>query len=621
MHTTSHTPLALTLLATLAGCGLPALPMEEDPDAGGYALDMEVDLSLDSGDVPVSPPTQCSPLTRQCRDASTVQVCAEDGRRWIEHACEHPAMRCEAGRCVNPLCKSGMIAHISQPSLSFDVREDLKTTTAQLTLYSCDTSALRLHTLQITGPEHDDGSPVFALAESPIGPGLELSPGDAVTLKVAMRPRDRALLDEGRLDLTLIGSTITSQSIPLHTTQRCLGHTPMIDLGVVPAGETITREITLYNCARQPLTVRGRAAQVPRPDAAVVDVGELRGGVTIDASTQRKVTAQTHTLTVRRDTPGPISALVTLELDPLDTSRLIHEPPQIFIQGAAVKRRVDECARVPLALAQVLSQPWQIGDLSPLTDHSIALPRAEGWTPVVKIIDSPDPRGVQVWADTSALLFYPGRVGDYALEVMWTSPEGLRSCESGRLDLKVVPFAPLYVELAWETLGHGEAVDPVAQDTGSGRGVDLDLHVLFTRDGEALQAWRRPTRDCASSAASRDDWAPCAAGRGAFAPSSSSGAFPEAVAIWPDSTLGQFDAARLELAAHVHSLGVYDRARAHIRVWRLGQLVPELSMTRELTETDHVWLVGELVNPGRVGESAQPRGGLIEGFPRRTDGQ
>lgn len=226
-----------------------------------------------------------------------------------------------------------------------------------------------------------------------------------------------------------------------------------------------------------------------------------------------------------------------------------------------------------------------------------AIQRVE-WTVVeqpalstARFLPSADVRGPRFW------LSVPGR---YVFELTVFDADGTPSCSPGRVVAVALPEPGLQIFVTWDTPG-----DADQQDTGVGRGSDLDLHLLSLQPSAA---WNSPPWDCywlnrepRWGDADRDDDDP------RLLIDDGDGAGPELIAITTPSP------GRYSVGVYTHSDTGYGPSYPTLNIYYGGDLRYELTGPGLLT--DHFWSAALLDIDEDGALHIEALDTLTEGFP------
>lgn len=535
--------LLLTQLTLLIGCDLPGIPFFGPVD------DSDVRTSPDSSNGPIA----CAASTRRCV-GNTVRICSADGLDFSVEACG-AGETCDSGRCapVQDTCSGSQPFALSATELAFDVSDDLKTQTKQLRLENCGTTALTLRSAVVRTPERPDGRPVFELTSDVAQTSVPA--GGSLDLKVVYRPTVGLSHVLGKLELSLILNELTNVEISLRSKAVCAAATTSIDFEIRRVGEFLQADGVLQNCGTDPIVLQGWDI----PPTYEVEFPE-KLPLTMESGDEVSFVVEGTPTTA-----GFLDARVRFSFnDPfLDPTTSIH--------GLAGN---PDCEHMLLAEHQLLVNNTLGLDPRPGSLLRLRFPAAPAhllhWVQI-----SEQPRGSYTGFQrvTDGWVLRPRAPGRYVGEVTgFDVGTGRVSCGSLEVAIDVDPGDGLFVELSWSSEDDG-----IPEDRGFGHGANLDLHVLSSRDGDAV--WNDSETDCFPGAV-----APCgeAGGRVSI---SESGGIPEFV---------QFE----ELDDHQFEIGIYlsnpfnfEGTDARVRVYRHGELIAELE-SDSLRSANDFWLVG-----------------------------
>ena len=591
-------------LMTLGGCDLPSIPGNLNPPV----------IEPDMGEGDMSEPRLCIPGMRGCF-ASSVRVCDEDGRGFTTEVC--PASEvCREGACVaaTETCEDDVLVAISQTRIFFDVNEDLKPTSTKLSLTNCEDVPLRIQKASIVSPERRDGSFVFDFDISTGAPqGLTIDPGVTVDSKIVFRPRERGWIERGTMYLTIEGGAdVLTREVEMISNSWCLTATPRVPLGDIERGVEVKREVTVYNCGSRALLLSG--AQLVHGEPGLEWSIE---GLDRPRTLQPGQELALDVAFIPRQT-GRVLAAVELVLNPQEESNLTKLPGPTLLEGVVYEGE-DDCRDVevgepvleplfaradgfrPLSLYTLTSDDLPESDW--LVRHSVRALDDFGTPPLVSVY--PELENVTLWA--------PVMSGDFEIETRFFDALGVPSCESNVFGFSGSNTAEHYVELVWYAPD-----DPIRDDEGEGLGVDLDLHARPLFEDGSKGAWNVAGESCFGEEKE------CASGLAELLSVSSSGAFPEALAVG-DGEGAELRATHFDIGVHLAHANLFSTSCASLRIWRGGEVVamiPEVGdeavgceRGRAIQGTDSFWYVGRLsLEDGIVDQSAQAY--RPHGFPR-----
>lgn len=575
------------LMLGLASCQLPALPEVEDstPDADMSTL---VDLT--------PRPLICVPNNRTCQNGA-VEICSADGRSFNVEACPTNSF-CQEGQCepITNTCQPGEAFSLSTRAVLFDVRDDLKPSVASVLLVNCGMSSLFIRTATIDSPIDENGQEIFAFERSR-PQGIELQPGTALEMKVQFRPQRLDLAEAGTLFLNIdAGGDVVQRAIELKSKTWCISTQPRIAMGLVPSSEPVEHKALVYNCGSMPLTIAG---------VSVLNTLNLSEGESISTEFAKNlevlVPGQTKTINVtfERKKTGPVYAQMFLNIPEQDAAYLPRfQPHAVTIEGYVYNSDlpcVEQVSTLPDLIDPIIDTAGGDDDLRPMSAHVFSVEQPDPmWLSYIEPVSVPEgaPSLYLMSYPDSEFWFLPYWVGQYTFQqTLIHKISGARSCQTDRFDLRAKPDQPLYVELGWEVEG-----DPIVGDRGAG--MDLDLHVLITREGQPRPQWGWDETDCFFPDSL--SWEhQCKTLRAVLTGSSQHGQYPEAFSLEQDEPV------KLDFGIHLINKGFFPSVTPRLRVWRYGvaQEVFERIERRPMSSPSSFWFVGNYDLKNNVGAS------------------
>lgn len=521
-----------------------------------------------------SPAVACTPRSRICV-GNSVRACSSDGLDFQLDACG-AGTTCVLGTCVDIIdsCVGDQPFAISATSLTYDVTSDFKTQTGEVSLQSCSDRPILIRSAAIRSPERPDGTPVFRLA-GPFHQTL-LPKGGIVDFKVEYRPTPGLSHVEGRLELGLVIDELTNIEIELRSKASCSSITSLLDFGIVTDNEDAILEGVVQNCGTEPFRIN---RQMPGARVGVTAREELPH--TLGSGEEMTYAVP---LPVRPDL-GVLEDVVWFELE---GGQELASAVRAFVA------RVD-CAELGTPSTRIVVNnrqgPPHPGALVRL-DVTNADEEYGGWA---TMIAQPDGARESLGRVTSGWLWRPRVVGTYEFALRGIDLETSQvSCKTANLAVDVLPLRRLHVELTWRSLGDG-----IPSDLGFGTGVNLDLHVLSSREDER-GTWNDPAYDCFAGILG-----PCGVADGRIA-TSQSGGIPEF------AEFDELDGHRFEVGVYLSNPFNYDGVEARLRVYLDGELVDEMEGPH-LQSANDFWLVGTFDG---TTETWTPIDRTFSGFPR-----
>lgn len=550
----------LVAMVALAGCQLPALPQDRDIDNDDQQSDLP-DMIIDQ-----FRPLICIPNNRVCQGAA-VEVCAEDGRSFSVEPCPIETF-CQQGQClpVTNTCEEGKSFTLSTRDVLFEVRPDLKATDASIVLLNCGDQSLFIRKAAIASPVSLNGTDVFAFDRSS-PQGIELPPGTPLEMKIQFRPRRKDWAESGSLFLTIdAGGQVSQRTIELKSQTWCVSTQPRVSLGLVNSTEVHQAKAYVSNCGTMPLTISGvnieTTASATKPERITTNFAK---------SPEVLVPGQTRAIEfeLQRNEPGPLNASASLIIPEQDAIYLNDgQPHNISLDGYVYNGNlpcVDQPAQTP-RLIEPLDELVDGQDiLRPMAAHVFDLMQPDDqWQAIIEMVSQPTgtPSLHAVQYDLEQFWLLPYWVGAYTIDqTLVHKQSGARACQSDRLTLNAKPTQPLYAELGWEVEG-----DTIIGDASAG--VDLDLHVRITRDGESMPKWGWPQTDCFVPNHILWSW-PCETLRAVILGASLHGQYPEVFVLKQDEPV------RLDFGIYLKNKSFFPSVQPRLRLWRYGNPVVE----------------------------------------------
>ena len=591
----------MALSLALLGCDLPSIPKNLNPPP---ALP-----DMAGGDM--DEPLLCSPGSRGCF-ASSVRVCDEDGRSFSIEVC--PANEvCRDGDCVDATetCEDDDVSvAISQTRIFFDVNEDLKPASTQLSLTNCENTPLRVQKASIVSPVREDGAFVFDFDISTGAPqGLTIDPGVSVDSKIVFRPRDIEWIERGTMYLTIEGGAdVITREVEMLSTSWCLTMTPSISLGEMNLDEEVKREVMVHNCGTRSILLSG--AQLQHDDA---DLEWSIEGLERPRTLQPGQQLPLNVAFIPRQT-GRFDAEVELVLNPREESNLGRSLLPTSLRGEVFDPMLD-CRDVEVGAPSLEPLTRGADREQVLVIYSITSDEIpdEDWFAhhsVRALDDFGVPPSIQPSRTNNVSLWLPYTVGAYELVTRFADPEGAPSCETNVVKFDARDAFAHHVELVWYS-----PEDPIREDEGAAYGVDLDLHARFVYEDGERGAWNT-TGDRGGCFG---EPGVCAAGLAEVLSVSDSGGWPESLAVNADLEDG---VTHLDLGVHLVNSHIFTTSCASLRIWRGEELVAAIPSGddsaagcpsgRTIQGTDSFWYIGRLsLADGTLDQSEQavfPRG-------------
>lgn len=523
------------------GCNLPGIPLFTTIDSS------DAQVAPDSG----SGTEVCKPGGRTCI-GNSVRICSADGASFAIEACG-VGETCDIDTCraIPNTCAGTERFALSQSELAFDVTDDLKAQTKQLRLENCSAAPFVLRDASVRGPERPDGAAVFALT-TPVTQS-SVPAGGSVILKIQYRPTQGLTHVVGRLELSLVLGELTNVEIPLRSKAICAAASPRIDFGYVTTGSYLEGAGILQNCGTEEL----RLERLEAPPTLDVELSEkipysLEPGEQI-----------AYGVRARPQNPGFFSGTISFSFEGHQLT------PMTRVDGLAGEAG---CTDVTLTSPQLLAND-ELRPPAPGDEVRIRYPDADvrlfHWT---QLIDQPSFSFERFERTSDGFTIRPRVIGTYQASVTgFDVTSGLPSCDVSTFTFDLDAPDGLYVELAWFNDG-----DAIPSDVGFGNGINLDLHVVSTLDGEGT--WNEERDDCFPGVLG-----PCGAAGGTIS-ASQSGGIPEFVHF------ADPDPYTFEVGVYLSNPFNFPGGRARVRVYRDDELVTEL--TSGLQSANDFWLVG-----------------------------
>lgn len=561
------------------GCDLPGIV---DPIDGSA---LEPDVSL---------PDSC-PAAPSCGDGNVIELCGESGT--LEFVSCGRAETCVDGRCedLTASCDgSRRPFRISNRELVFDVPElltecdctgptgcrcesvDYKSQVRQLTIENCSDRSLYIFDLALKDSAvRPDGEPVFALDRS--YRELEIRSGRSQTIDVFYRPAPGvSQLSESNLELSLLGDASDSYAVGLRTRSLCVTATPFEDIWTLIPGQSITTSALVQNCGTERVTLTGAEVVAWKgPGEPTLRIAEKLPFTLLAGGTA------TAKVTVTPEEPGLFEGTVRFNF----VEERLRQGAETRIYGAAAEQG---CSDAPLPPVELTANGVSVDPGHKFEPARFVGLRSEPRTtlrPYFTLESAPEGFKGRVFInDDGSGLLVPLVVGAYVVRYGALDVEtGQLLCEFEDIPLTVLPSAPLYVELTWDTLD-----DPIPGDAGYGRGIDLDLYVLT---GGQSSGWTSSEAACFPEAST-----PCSLAGGYRRVRSFAGGLPEAYAF--DSSDQTFT-----FGAYLRNPYNFEEgARAQIRIWRDGELIegaslstpPDATAPARLRRANSFWVASQL---------------------------
>jgi len=617
MHTRSGTYTAVAaLVAVLAlpACNLPGLP----GDGGNADADLDV-RPTDDGTRP--PPDDADrkcdpdetdedgePRWPRCTPTGGVMRCLDGGTEIEFGQCADDEI-CRDGQCrpVTNQCDTPLPFRLSHSRLAFESNGRLRSASASVDVENCSDFEIRLGRASV-GYRPASAFPrdleIFSIPDRYPVEGMRIPAGQKKTVRVNYEPRYGFFLDRvPSLELDIRGARVHVAELAMDRRILCLSPPAGVEIGRLTPGEATAVEVPIYNCG----TVR---AEVTSPTVEDSDTdGDSGEGPPI----VRQI--QPDDPPTRTVAPGGVTYLPlelqahhsgTVAVDARVTGRRAPAPDATSGSGSGGSTRPQ---RLSTSLrGRVVAEECAV-------DHPPGRPEyrrrgEERWStgetirlrPGRTLQLRPERRGLRSTAErfhttrrpdrsqarlkrppdptANHLEFRPDVPGTYRIELDHQADGAPPSCRVGDLRIDVRPEAPLYVELDWSSME-----DPIHDDRGYGRGVDLDLHVKKTGNGASRTRWTGES-DCFERGDEPGRY--CFDERGRVRSVSVSGAGVEAIA------LNQLDTATFTMAVRAWNAYRFAGALADIRVYTGGDLADGFPMTARFDRNANgtVWFVG-----------------------------
>ncbi len=545
----------------ISGCNLPGIPIELQQEQADAGTPTEPDADI-----------VCEADSRTCL-ASAVRVCSADGTDFEIRPCGLNET-CAGGRCLpfQNTCDRGEPFGLSASELVYSIKADFKAQTQSLVVNNCGQGVVLLDQVVARGPVRPDGTSVFRLTdETPRS--IRLEQGQSTTLGVTYRPAPGLSQVTGQLDLGIVTEDYARVSIPLRASSICVAAAPQVDLGLIES-DAESPTVWTQNCGTEPVTVTEISA--PTLDLTVLEklpfelgpgqhlgatiainqIGEIRDRVTFSFDGVPSVSTTVVGSVV-------VPNVCTFDVSPDDLQVGTDESALIVDDSLTVTATVNAARIVPLSVED---------DVTPV------------FLPTQRPTNAKEPISVL----PVAAVFRPEVVGTTFIEHRVISTTGERSCDAREARITAIPQSGLWVELTWENIG-----DLIPNDSGFGRGVNLNLHVL----ADASESEFYGPNDC-----NPDSDGFCAEQRGRVIRRSLTGERPEIVRF--EDPMGEFD-----IGVYVSNPFNFSGAQATVRVFLDGALID--ARTRLLTYANDFWWVGRLTD----GEWSA-FDSVFDGFPR-----
>ena len=572
---------ALLAAGAWAGCDLAGLAAPvPHRDTGPPHPTGDASKGSDGGEV------VCEPGSVTCH-AFGILKCSEDGTDFETESCADHEV-CKGGQC-RPLkneCETNLPFRLSKTELFFRSSGFLKSATADLTIENCSNFEIALSqpSRNVARFQPPNPAEVFQIqGASPFG-GSALPPGASRTLTLDYAPKHGFFDGEATFQFNVQAEQTFPARVALHRQIDCVSTTPRLDIGRLEVGGTARVMLPLYNCGN-----RRQRVEIPDPGDIDSDHSILRWGEGAPESVELA--------------PGE-STTIPLKLTRLQRGELDVRIP--FRSRRLASRIVGQVGAPPCFDARQIRPPrhrrtgasdWKPGqeiELSPRQTLRLEADLGEGKGRGFDLELQHAPSGSRARLEPRSegqgetfFRFSPDLPGVYGLTAHLVSPDGRRSCQAVPLRLIVRPEAPLFVEVTWETLG-----DPIPDDVGFGRGVDLNAHLRAHREVEGAPQ-TGPWNDRRWGCFQYGDRAPSLClthegeSHGQVLSVSVDGVGAETIAV------DEIDAESFDLAVRAFNTYDFPGARARIRIWADGRQLSETPLTQRIGRTDGiVWHVG-----------------------------
>jgi hypothetical protein len=543
-------------------------------------------------------PTVCEPGTPHQCVSGALERCNQEGTGYVRSECD-TGETCRNGACqpYQNECESELPFSLTGADMSdrpgggltlfFDSTDDLFPVSNTLELENCGAAPISIETAYLQKAHSAHETTRWSLAQADALAGFAIEPKESKRLEVTYAPLYGFTVEPATLRLGIEADRTEYLDVDLQPRIPCLTVPPRIDAGELEAGveDPKVLEIPVQNCGNVDLQVRipsvrgDEKVDLGWPDDGPIELGA--GEVeTISLQVTPKATGRTS-LPIKFQTTGGLH-------DGLDAAAqtLLEVPAAAINCQSDFGRPTVHVRRTPPADgAGSLQDPrdWAQeldGTVAPF--ESVDLHVESHRNLDVDVVESP--RGSAATLEPKSAedhwTFVPDVVGSYRIEVTPFDDYGYVGCTRNHLQIQVEPDSELHAELTWET-----ADDPIAEDRGYGRGVDINLHALAhfpSADSDQLSGWQRPG-DCVGRGrnAQRD----CVYGN--LMSTSVTGMGPESISF------GNVTPPMIVFVGRVwHPYGFGD-AGATFRLWHEGTLVSETPVSRVLDGAiGRVWHIG-----------------------------
>lgn len=554
----------LACLLFVAGCDLQGVPR-----AGG---DGGLRLSEDAGGDAV----ECTPGERTC-SGSTRRVCTDEGVLQQEE-CE-AGTTCQEGECVaiasscTAAADNGDSAHLFSLSEADELRfefedadsastEELRRTRT-LDVENCTDQPLSviadLDKDATSLPDSDFFSSVFTVDS----PGrVEIAPGEQETIEISYNPRHALSYDPAALVIDVLGADFHRQTrVHLRPVNACATATPVRALDRLD--EVRHDGVFFQNCGTEPI----------RLDDLDIDAADQASEEAVDI-TEREPHQYTSTLQ-----PGEYH-WIPLRIAPQRGGRFEYSVDyQLEGEAAEASTRIEGYATTGECRDETLEPPVvrtgvDKDDAPPGDDDNRHYQVPLGERIEFGLADSLESSGAahvrleppegsrasldRRWfddPDAQSDAFTTDVAGTYRLRLDHLDDDRRALCEPTEVVFEARPDDDLYVDLTWQSRA-GEIIDPIGDDVGYNRGVDLNLHMTATDDldDSTHVEWIDVVNGCF--------------GLGEY-PSSGEGRGPDSRRAGCESTDGDIDSLSID-GAHREILSVDDATR---RFYHFGVMV------------------------------------------------
>ncbi len=566
---------ALICVASLAACDLDAVP--RDPT-----------IAVDAGQ-PDTNDQMCIPGQTRCQGTlPLVEQCADDGTQFEYKESCAAGTYCRDGAC-EPLATQcsesdddSLPFATSATELTFETADDLKSTSASLTIENCGDSDIWLQRTEVRASSPSAGRSVFSVVNANDFQGLRIPPGIGETIKVTYEPAFAFSRESGNLRLQVIGEEYHEFDIPLRPRSYCVSATPRVDTGLIQGAKS--GSVFLQNCGTEPVVLES-VSTVPDKDdpqpQATIAMEKTSGFAPLEAGEFLELPYR-----ISGGRLGQFNHRIIYHM--ADASKFTEERLSTDVSGrvASIECRSKDVPPPMVEQGQIASRGWEfVAKLDEEVGLTMGIPEpltVDQLTPIYRFRPPDGSRSEwEPFDETFAALgknsFQPDIPGTYRVDVNYLDNDGRPLCEWHTVRVHARPQQGLFVDLNWKT--HG---DLIRNDVGYGRGADLNLHVLPASSIERDLAWGDARGDCfgkgeypTTDPSLSSDLARCELFNGRVLSASVSGAHREAIGF------RIVEQERYYIAVHAWSLAGFSNAVADLRVYRDGELLDAFTLAEE----------------------------------------